>query len=72
MMKKEEKDKYEAPLTRRTQVDLENGFMKASVFDPDNGQDDGVSIDGHEVGNTGDYTNIGWDNDGGTQSTWGN
>ena len=61
MMKKEEKDKYEAPLTRRTQVDLENGFMKASVFDPEANQDNGVSIEGHEVGNVGDYTGLGWD-----------
>ena len=59
MMKKEEKDKYEAPLTRRTQVDLENGFMKASVFDPDNNPDKGVSIEGHEVGNEGVYSS--WD-----------
>ena len=27
---------------------------------------------GHGVGNTGDYTDIGWDNDGNTRSTWGN
>lgn len=59
MMKKEEKDKYEAPLTRRTQVDLENGFMKASVFDPEADQDKGVSIEGHEVGNEGVYSS--WD-----------
>ena len=53
-------------------MELEQGFMAASVFDPEKGQDDGVSIGGHEVGNTGDYTDIGWDNDGGTKSTWGN
>ena len=35
--------------------------MSASIFDDENNQDDGVSIDGHEVGNTGDYTDIGWD-----------
>lgn len=63
---------YETPRTQHVEVELEQGFMTASVFDPENGQDDGVSIDGHEVGNTGDYTNIGWDNDGGTRSTWGN
>ena len=68
----EQKSKYVAPSTRRVTVELEQGFMTASVFDPENGQDDGVSIDGHEVGNTGDYTDIGWDNDGGTRSTWGN
>lgn len=63
---------YETPRTQHVEVELEQGFMTASVFDPENQQDDGVSIDGHEVGNTGDYTNIGWDNDGGTRSTWGN
>ena len=55
------KKKYEAPQTDLTQVELEQGFMSASIFDDDNNQDDGVSIDGHEVGNTGDYTKIGWD-----------
>lgn len=60
----EQKSKYVAPSTRRVTVELEQGFMTASVFDPENGQDDGVSIEGHEVGNTGDYTDIGWDNQG--------
>lgn len=49
------KKKYEAPQTDLTQVELEQGFMSASIFDADNNQDDGVSIEGHEVGNTGDY-----------------
>lgn len=60
----EQKSKYVAPSTQRVTVELEQGFMTASVFDPENGQDDGVSIEGHEVGNTGDYTDIGWDNQG--------
>ena len=68
----EQKSKYVAPSTQRVTVELEQGFMAASVFDPENGQDDGVSIGGHEVGNTGDYTDIGWDNYDGTKSTWGN
>ena len=72
MKKDKNKEKYESPFTKKTQVNLERGFMNASVFDPQNGQDDGVSIEGHEVGNTGDYTDIGWDNDGGTGRTWGN
>lgn len=55
--------KYEAPMTRHTLVELESGFMTASIFDPENNQDDGVTIEGHEVGNTGDYTDIGWDNE---------
>ena len=62
MKKDKEKVKYESPLTKKTQVNLESGFMSsASVFDPENQQDDGVNIEGHEVGNTGDYTNVGWD-----------
>ena len=59
-----QKQHYERPQTTHTSVEAENGFMNASVFDPVNQQDDGVSITGHEVGNTGDYTDIGWDNDG--------
>lgn len=59
----EQKSKYVAPSTQRVTVELEQGFMSASVFDPENQQDDGVSIEGHEVGNTGDYTDIGWDDD---------
>lgn len=72
MKKDKNKEKYESPFTKKTQVNLESGFMNSSVFDPENGQDDGVSIEGHEVGNTGDYTDIGWDNEGNTRSTWGN
>ena len=71
------KKEYIAPLTEKTEVELEQGFMMeqgfmtASVFDPENGQDDGVSIEGHEVGNTGDYTDIGWDNQGKSKnSAW--
>ena len=60
-MKEEKKEKYESPRTEKTQVNLESGFMTASIFGDVNNQDDGVSIEGHEVGNTGDYTEIGWD-----------
>lgn len=60
----EQKSKYVAPSTQRVTVELEQGFMTASVFDPENQQDNGVAIEGHEVGNTGDYTDIGWDNQG--------
>lgn len=68
-MKKKE---YEVPLTTYSEVELEQGFMSASIFEDVNNQDDGVSITGHEVGNTGDYTDIGWDSDGATTRTWGN
>lgn len=60
-MKEEKKEKYESPRTEKTQVNLESGFMTASIFEDVNNQDDGVSIEGHEVGNTGDYTEVGWD-----------
>ena len=43
---------YNPPITEMVEVEFEGGFM-----------DDGVSIKGHEVGNTGDYTDIGWDGD---------
>lgn len=52
---------YVAPETKLTKVELENGFMKGSVFNPENDQDEGVSIEGHEVGNEGDYTDLEWD-----------
>lgn len=55
----EQKSKYVAPSTQRVTVELEQGFMAASVFDPENRQDDGVSIEGHEVGNEGVYSS--WD-----------
>ena len=61
-MKAMKKKMYVSPETEMKLVELENGFMSnASVFDPENQQDDGVNIEGHEVGNTGDYTNVGWD-----------
>lgn len=63
-MKRETNEVYEAPRTRRTLVELEGGFMSsASIFDKENEQDNGLSIQGHEVGNTGDYTQdgLGWD-----------
>ena len=59
----EQKSKYVAPSTRRVTVELEQGFMSASIMDPNDNRDDGVSIEGHEIGNNGDYTDIGWDNE---------
>lgn len=47
--------KYEAPQTQHAEVELEQGFMKASVFDPADNHDNGVSIEGHEYGNYGNY-----------------
>lgn len=55
-MKKEQKEKYESPSTRKTQVNLESGFMSsASVFEDGDKHDEGVSIEGHSIGNSGNY-----------------
>lgn len=55
------KKTYESPQTKHVEVELEEGFMKASVFDPADGHDKGVSIEGHEFGNSQDFTDTGWD-----------
>lgn len=47
---------YESPLTVRTQVQVEKGFMKASVTvknDADNGR---VGVEEHKVNESFDYT----------------
>lgn len=49
------KETYEAPQTQMSEVELEQGFMNASVFDPKDQHDEGVSIKGHEFGNSGNY-----------------
>lgn len=71
-MKNQEQKEYEAPQTTCLEVELEQGFMSASIFEDTNNQDDGVSITRHEVGNTGDYSDLGWDGEGNTNSTWSN
>lgn len=60
-MKNQKQKEYETPQTTFVEVELEQGFMKASVFDPEDGHDEGVSIEGHEFGNSGNY----FDNDNG-------
>lgn len=62
--------KYEAPQTQHAEVELEQGFMNASIFEPDDGHDKGLTIEEHGFANPnadweGDYTtgeNAGWDN----------
>lgn len=49
--------KYEAPQTQHAEVELEQGFMSASVFEPGDGHDKGVSIEGHGFGNSGNHFN---------------
>lgn len=55
------KKKYEAPQTRCLEVELEQGFMNASVFDPEDKHDEGVTIDGHKFGKKGDFSNESWE-----------
>lgn len=58
---------YESPLTLRTEVELESGFMQeASVFEDGKENADGVAIEQHgfaepEKSWEGNYTNDGWD-----------
>lgn len=58
---------YEIPRMDKLEVELEKGFMKASVFEPEDGHDKGVTIEGHGFGNSQDFTGSGWDDD---QSTF--
>lgn len=48
---------YVSPQTELHEVELENGFLKASIFEEGEGHDKGVSIKGHEFGNSGNYFN---------------
>lgn len=49
-MKKKE---YEVPLTTYSEVELEQGFMKASVFEDGTENADGVTIEEHGFANPG-------------------
>ena len=62
-MKKKE---YEVPLTTYSEVELEQGFMKASVFEDGTENADGVTIEEHGFANPGaawegDYSDGKWD-----------
>lgn len=61
--------KYEAPQTQHAEVELEQGFMSASVFDPTDQHDEGVTIEGHGFGNKQDFTGTGWDDDQNTSTS---
>lgn len=55
---------YETPRTQHVEVELEEGIMNtASVFDPEDQHDKGVTIEGHGFGNQQDFTGTGWDDD---------
>ncbi len=55
------KTKYLAPSTTHSDVELEQGVMKASVFEPEDGHDKGVTIEGHGFGESMDFTDTEWD-----------
>lgn len=55
------KTKYVAPQTKCSEVELEEGFMKASIFEPEAEHDQGVTIQNHEFGESQDFTNDSWD-----------
>lgn len=62
-MKKKE---YEVPLTTYSEVELEQGFMKASVFEDGKENAEGVTIEEHGFVNPdasweGDYSDGKWD-----------
>lgn len=62
-MKKKE---YEIPRMDKLEVELEQGFMKASVFEGGTENADGVAIEKHgfadpEKAWEGNYTNDGWE-----------
>lgn len=57
---------YEAPQTEQLEVELEEGFMKASVYEGGTENAQGVTIEEHEFANSGsawegNYSNEGWD-----------
>lgn len=60
-MKNQKQKEYETPQTTFVEVELEQGFMKASVFDPEDKHDKGVTIQNHEFGEDYDFTDEGWD-----------
>lgn len=50
------KEKYEAPFTKFKQVELENGFMKASVIDKEPNTDNPVTAGSQEIGGSFDFS----------------
>lgn len=57
---------YEIPRMDKMEVELEKGFMKASVFENGTENAKGVATEKHEFANPGvswegNYTNDGWD-----------
>ena len=55
------KEMYESPHTRRTQVNLEQGFMQPSVVDKDPNRDNPVDAGDQEIEGDFDFTNNNWE-----------
>lgn len=51
---------YVAPQTQHVEVELEQGFMKASVFE-EKENTKSLTIDDHKVDETFDFSNDSWD-----------
>lgn len=65
-MKIKEQKEYEAPQTTCLEVELEQGFMSASVFEDGTENAEGVTIEEHGFANPGadwegDYSGGTWD-----------
>ena len=65
-MKNQKRKEYETPQTTFVEVELEQGFMKASVFEGGTENADGVTIEEHGFANPGadwegDYSGSDWD-----------
>ena len=57
---------YNPPITEMVEVEFEGGFMKSSVFDPENNHDKGLKTEEHGFANPetdfeGDYGEGTWD-----------
>ena len=55
------KKEYIAPLTERTEVELEQGFMAASVVDKDPNSDNPVDAGDQEIEGNYDFRNNPWE-----------
>lgn len=51
---------YVAPQTQHVEVELEQGFMKASVFEEEKNTES-LTIEDHKVDETFDFSNDSWD-----------
>lgn len=54
-MKKDQKEKYESPLTRKTQVNLESGFMQSSADIQNSNKAETGQIEEHELNKDFDF-----------------